>query len=354
MNQDYHHYGGMLDNKAHITILALTNEYCKFKLSNVDTSIANALRRVMIAEVPTLAIDLVEFENNTSVLHDEFIAHRLGLIPLNSKNVNSFTFTSDCTCNGHCEKCTVELVLDVTCTEAHREVTSNDLKLKDKDRYDGAPSTTLSGDQQSEEQNGITIVKLKRGQEIKLKAIAKKGVGKAHAKWSPVAVATYYIVPDIKIKGHMNTPLGPTGVDYQRPHYEVAAAGQAISSYCFTENCYTEEERKQTRELVKRFTESCPTKVYSVTPDDRIVIDLDKCTYCMECKEFASEESLGRDFVTIKEKEMGGGKREFIFTVESTGSLPPEQIVMMGFDTLVSKLAKVSQELRKLDSSFVH
>lgn len=64
-----------------------------FVLSRTDPSIANALRRVMIAEVPTMAIDIVEVENNTSVLNDEFIAHRLGLIPLTSSRADRFSYT---------------------------------------------------------------------------------------------------------------------------------------------------------------------------------------------------------------------------------------------------------------------
>jgi DNA-directed RNA polymerase II subunit RPB3 len=71
-----------LQRHPNVEIRKLTDNECEFVLRDTDVSVANALRRVMIAEVPTIAIDLVEFENNTTVLNDEFLAHRLGLVPL--------------------------------------------------------------------------------------------------------------------------------------------------------------------------------------------------------------------------------------------------------------------------------
>jgi DNA-directed RNA polymerase II subunit RPB3 len=65
-----------------VKMLRVSKYSVHFELYNTDLAIANSLRRIMIAEVPTMAIDLIELRENTSALHDEFIAHRLGLIPL--------------------------------------------------------------------------------------------------------------------------------------------------------------------------------------------------------------------------------------------------------------------------------
>jgi DNA-directed RNA polymerase II subunit RPB3 len=149
-----------------------------------------------------MAIDLVEFETNSSVLHDELIAHRLGLIPLSSTKVDRFEYTRDCSCDEHCHKCSVVMELNVVCTGATRDVTSHDLKVRaivnlsamscfdladlqstdpdvvpvDSDLDESVQHRTEGSHQ------GILIVKLRKGQELKLRAIAKKGVGKEHSK----------------------------------------------------------------------------------------------------------------------------------------------------------------------------
>jgi DNA-directed RNA polymerase II subunit RPB3 len=118
-----------------VKIRELKDDYMKFELRDTDASVANALRRVMISEVPTIAIDLVEIEVNSSVLNDEFIAHRLGLIPLTSERAMGMRFSRDCDAcdgDGQCEYCSVEFHLRVKCmTDQTQDVTSTDLYSSD-------------------------------------------------------------------------------------------------------------------------------------------------------------------------------------------------------------------------------
>jgi DNA-directed RNA polymerase II subunit RPB3 len=98
-----------------IEIKELTPNFMKFILSDCDVSFANSLRRILIAEIPTMAIDLVHIESNSSALHDEFLSQRLGLIPLVSTMVDSYIYFHDCNClpNQRCDNCKVSFTLDV-------------------------------------------------------------------------------------------------------------------------------------------------------------------------------------------------------------------------------------------------
>lgn len=169
------------DAEPGVEVLHLTDDRITFMLWDVDMSVANSLRRVMLAEVPTLAIDLVEIKENTSVLHDEFIAHRLGLIPLRSETAAQFNYSRDCTCADSCPRCSVKFTLDVRCEEAHRRnITSKDLVSEHPD------VVPIDADGAADDLGGIVIVKMGKGQQLKIEAIARKGIGKEHAKFNPV------------------------------------------------------------------------------------------------------------------------------------------------------------------------
>jgi len=282
-----------------LEILELKDESIVFVLSKTDLSIANALRRIMISEVPTMAIDLVELEANSSVLIDEFISHRLGLIPLTSHKMEKFNYTRDCSCVEKCPHCSVEFRLSVTCTdERTRDVTSQDLFSQDPDVV---PIDVVSEREESE--HGILIVKLRKGQELKLKATAKKGVGKEHAKWSPVCGCTFQFDPEIKINQNRMDELS--------------------------------EQQKSD------WANSCPTKVYKYDEETKRVEveDAVRCMYCLECKKKAAD--FGKpDLVTI-----GSKQDRFIFSVEVTGALRPEEIVLSALNVLKLKLANVQANL---------
>ncbi|KAI5310226.1 45 kDa subunit of RNA polymerase II [Ascosphaera atra] len=164
-----------------------------FRLSNVDLAFANSLRRAMLAEVPTVAIDVVEVERNTSVLADELLAHRLGLIPLSSKQCDTdMEYARDCDCEAGCSRCEVRLSLHAKCSgDEIMKVYARDLMVA-SDRANEWVGTPIISD---EEGKGPLICKLRKDQELQLTCIAKKGIAKEHAKWAPTAAIGFEYDP---------------------------------------------------------------------------------------------------------------------------------------------------------------
>jgi DNA-directed RNA polymerase II subunit RPB3 len=164
----------------------------------VDLAFANSLRRIILAEVPTMAIDLVEVEINTSVLADEFIAHRLGLIPLNSKDVDNILYTRDCTCSEYCEQCSITLTVHAKCTSNEiMRVYARDLVIRDRKTLNDEIGKPVISDKEG---LGCVIAKLRQGQELRMTCIAKKGIAKEHAKWAPTASVGFEYDPWNKLR----------------------------------------------------------------------------------------------------------------------------------------------------------
>ena len=153
----------------------------------------------MLAEVPTMATDLVNITKNNSVLPDEFLAHRLGLIPLDSRSVaKEMTDPRNCSyCEEFCERCSITLRLHIKCTdESGMNVYASDLVRVDG-RLDkiGLPVTDRDPNGR-----GPVIAKIRNDQEIQLECIARRGIAKEHAKWAPTAAIGFEYDPLNKLK----------------------------------------------------------------------------------------------------------------------------------------------------------
>jgi len=158
-----------------VEVLELRGETLRVLVRGAHTAFVNALRRIMIAEVPCMAIEEVGIVENSSVLNDEFLAHRIGLIPLRM-DPRILEEEPD-------KVVRLELL-----AEAEKEtitVYSGDLRSDSPDvvpLYDNMP-----------------IVKLAPGQRVHLIATARLGTGSQHARWQPVSVAVHKYLPIIRI-----------------------------------------------------------------------------------------------------------------------------------------------------------
>jgi hypothetical protein len=101
-------------NDMQIRVISLDQDTLVFDLIGVDTSVANSLRRILLSEVPTLAIETVYIQDNTSILQDEILSHRLGLIPIKAdpRIFEEYVPGTDPT-----DLNTVVFKLDVNCTD---------------------------------------------------------------------------------------------------------------------------------------------------------------------------------------------------------------------------------------------
>jgi DNA-directed RNA polymerase subunit D len=252
-----------VSKQVEIKVLEKDDRNMRLLIKEVDVPYVNALRRVIISEVPCMAIDEVVMLENSSIMQDETIAHRLGLVPLKT-DLDSYNLPEDCKCQSEfgCNLCRVTLTLDVEAKEGTRSVYSGELVSENKE------VTPVS--------DTIPIAKLAKEQKLRLEAYARLGKGKNHAKWQPVSMCAYKYFPKIQIS----------------------------SKHC--DSC-------------GKCVDICPRKVLAKTGDKIEVKDLVACTLCQDCVEACSQDP--------KAIQVGWEENTFIFSLESSGALKPDRIL---------------------------
>jgi DNA-directed RNA polymerase I and III subunit RPAC1 len=157
-----------------ITVVAEDEKSIEFDLVGTTAEVANALRRIILSEVPTMAIETCRFHSNNTGVSDETLAHRLGLVPIKIMPTDH----------------PIVLQLDVECKPQDgklRRVFSSDLTCP---TMHGVGPTNPD----------IIIAKLSPGQKLSIDMECVRGTGSMHAKWSPVCSAAYRLLPQVILK----------------------------------------------------------------------------------------------------------------------------------------------------------
>jgi len=279
-----------------IEIISLDEDDLVFDLIGVDAPIANALRRILIAEVPTMAIEKVFMMINTSIIQDEVLAHRLGLVPIKvDPRLFEYREADQEETPQNCSR----FNLEVRC--AFRP--DGKSKTDPEERYENSNvfSRHLEWDPLEGQadimpeittvHDDILLAKLRPGQAVQLQAVIEKGIGKTHAKWSPVSTASYRLLPEIVFK-----------------------------------------KGKVEGDEAVQIKEACPMGVFDIedlggTPSLR-VDNPRACTMCRECIRDPKHDKLIK-LLRVRD--------HYIFSVESTGCLPPLVLLQEAIKIFVEK-----------------
>ena len=215
-----------------VTTKELKPNKAVLKIDDTGSYFVNSLRRIMLSELPKLAIEDVIIYDNTSPLFDEIMVHRLGMIPLPT-DLKLLIFRDECVCKGKgCPNCTVRYTLS---KEGEGTIYSGDLQPEEK-------SLAIKEDK-------IPIVELSKDQRVILEIEAILGKGKDHAKWQAVQAPGYKYYPIVKI-------------DHKKCN------------------------------LCKKCVDACPKNILEIKNKKLAVTDIEKCTTCKSCMDVCESDAI--------------------------------------------------------------
>ncbi|UCE44870.1 MAG: DNA-directed RNA polymerase subunit D [Methanobacteriota archaeon] len=275
-----------------IDVLEMTPTKAELVISDTNPTFVNAIRRTIVADVPKMAINNVEFhlgpimdESNKayesiSPLFDEIVSHRLSLVPIPT-DLEQFNFRSECSCGGEgCPSCTIMYSLNKKgpCTVYSGDlepVGSEHLKIKD---------------------DLIPIVKLAEDQALLVYATAELGRGKDHAKWQATVGAGYRYAADIEIEN-----------------------GKCDAGCSCAEICPKDVLVKDGRKLKAEHPE--------------------KCNLCNSCVEMCEVEAI----------KVTGNPSKLNFRFETDGSMAAKDVLLKGLSILEERFEQLREQLSALE-----
>ena len=249
-----------------------------FIVYDAEVPFINAIRRIAMMKVPKLAIEDVFIVKNDSAMFDEVLAHRLGLTPLvsDAESIEGLVLPEDCDCDSEKGEYCPRCSVSFSLRESGpKTVYSKDLKSCGDSKIKPVYDT-------------IPLLKLKEDQEVDLEAVAKLGIGKDHAKWVPTTVCAYKQYPEI---------------------------------------IFNEDE-----EIIYAVADTCPRGVLSADKEEgRIdIVDIENCSLCKTCVRTAK--AYDSKFINVGYRE-----NDFIFKIETDGSMPPKEVLLKACEVLDSK-----------------
>ena len=325
-----------------LNIVSKDDEEMIFDMVGCDTSIANALRRILLAEVPTMAIEKVWIYENSSIIQDEVLSHRLGLVPIMADpaafefyaepgtDFNTALFKLEAECTGEPAAAAEEDEEGSSAAAAGKgkkgkkaaaAASANSgggkggtvVQPKSYGVYSGQLQWVPQGTQAQRlgasavrpVHDDILIAKLRPGQRIVVECHAHKGIGQDHAKFSPVATASYRLLPQISF-----------------------AEGASI-------------EGADAEELVAK----CPMGVFDLEDlgGGRKGVAVARPRECSMCRECVREPQWAERVRLSRKMD------HFIFSVESVGAYKPEKLLSEAVNTLKEKAQKLLAALREED-----
>lgn len=277
-----------------VEIIELTNEKIYFYLKGTNMGFANALRRIILADVFTYAIDDVHIQENDSLIfNNDYVKQRLGLLAIDSNNRELIAnFPNECNCKDKkCNKCAIVLTIDITADFDEKKQNKQSVFTSDI-------SFPMNCDMKfMHDIDKIPILQLMKNEHFKAELVVRKGTGSQHAKWMP---------SDCVIVKH-----------------------KAVVHFDNEINTMTNTQAKQ-------FVAKCPRKIFSIKKETKnhiLVENEDQCVYCKQCSRFAIEEMKSTELVNVVPQE-----NVFVIEIESIGTMLPSLIFTESLAILKSKI----------------